>query len=384
MSKPTRDLRLDFFRGLALIFIFLNHIPDNGFNWITSRNFGFSDATEIFVFISGYSAMLAYGSILLRTGPIYASIRILNRCWDIYVAHIFMFVLFTAQIAYITSTFQNPLYAEEMQVLEFLNRPADALIAALLLEFRPRNMDVLPLYIVLLLAFPPVLIGLMRWPKATLATSFGLYGAAHVFGWNLPAAPAGNVWFFNPCAWQFLFVLGAWFGLRHAAGAPALGRHPVLFGAALAFLIFSFLVVLTWHLPPLGMLMPQWLAILLYPIDKTNLDVLRLVHFLALAVVTVRLVPSDASIRACSLARPVVACGQQSLYIFCLGTFLSFVGQFVLTEVNGSIGMQAMVSVVGIGVMFGLAAFLRWYAARGAAPSDLHRSPLPAARGETA
>ena len=153
----TRDLRLDLFRGVALWLIFLDHIPENIVSWITIRNYGFSDATEIFIFISGYTAAFVYGRAMRQRGFVLASARILRRAWQIYVAHIFLFTIFMAEIAYVAATFENPLYAEEMKILDFLKQPDITIFQALLLKFKPVNMDVLPLYIVLLLLFPPAL-----------------------------------------------------------------------------------------------------------------------------------------------------------------------------------------------------------------------------------
>ena len=152
---PTgRDLRLDLFRGLALWLIFLDHIPSNIVNWITIRNYGFSDAAEIFVFISGYTAAFVYGRAMQERGFIVASARILKRVWQVYVAHVFIFVIFMAEIAYLTRSLDNPLYSEEMRAFDFLQQPGVALVQALMLKFQPNFMDVLPLYIVLLLALP--------------------------------------------------------------------------------------------------------------------------------------------------------------------------------------------------------------------------------------
>ena len=152
-----RDLRLDLFRGLALWLIFLDHIPSNIVNWITIRNYGFSDAAEIFVFISGYTAAFVYGRAMRERGFIIAGARILKRAWTVYIAHVFIFVIFMAQIAYLTTSLDNPLYSEEMRAFDFLQQPGVALIEALLLKFQPNFMDVLPLYIVLLIVFPLVL-----------------------------------------------------------------------------------------------------------------------------------------------------------------------------------------------------------------------------------
>ena len=172
-----RDLRLDLFRGLALWLIFLDHIPSNLVAWVTIRNYGFSDATEIFVFVSGYTAAFVYGKAMQERGFLIAGARILRRAWQIYVAHIFLFTIYMAEIAYVATSFENPLYAEEMNILDFLKQPEVTIIQALLLKFKPANMDVLPLYIVLLLLFPPILWLLMRRPNLALGASVLLYVA---------------------------------------------------------------------------------------------------------------------------------------------------------------------------------------------------------------
>src|SRR5436190_202584 len=206
---PGRDLRLDFFRGLALWFIYLDHIPDNLVSWLTVRNYGFSDATEMFVFISGYTAVIAYSRMLLKEGWPRAAARIFRRVWQLYVAHILLFVAFIAQIAYVSIARDTPQLIEEMQLLGLGQNPYQAILEAALLKFRPVNLDVLPLYIVLLAAFPFALPALMRWPWAVILVSIGLYGVTSHFNWNLPGYPDDKVWFFNPMAWQVIFYSGA-------------------------------------------------------------------------------------------------------------------------------------------------------------------------------
>jgi hypothetical protein len=169
--STERDLRLDLFRGLALWLIFLDHIPSNAVSWITIRNYGFSDATEIFVFISGYTAAFVYGRAMQQHGFIVASARVLKRTWQIYVAHVFLFAIYLAEISYIAHSFDNPLYSEEMGVLDFLKQPDVTIIQALMLKFKPVNMDVLPLYIMLLLWFSPMLWLLLRLPSMALVAS---------------------------------------------------------------------------------------------------------------------------------------------------------------------------------------------------------------------
>ncbi len=355
-----RDLRLDLFRGLALWLIFLDHVPNNILAWFTIRNYGFSDATEIFIFISGYTAAFVYGRAMVDRGFIVAGARILKRTWQIYVAHVFLFSIYIAEIAYVASSFDNPLYAEEANALDFLKNPDVTILQALLLKFKPANMDVLPLYIVLLVMFPAVLWLLIRNASLALATSVVLYVATWEFGWNIASYPTGH-WVFNPFAWQLLFVFGAWCALGGAARlAPAL-RSPITMWLAIAYLAFSFGVTLTWYFPRLAFLVPRWLGAWMYPIDKTNLDVLRFAHFLALAALTVRFVPRDWPVLRSPWVRPAVLCGQHSLEIFCLGVFLAFAAHFVMVEFFGGTAMQVLISMAGIMIMVGTALLISWY-----------------------
>ena len=359
-APSQRDLRLDLFRGLALWLIFLDHIPSNVVSWVTIRNYGFSDATEIFIFISGYTAAFVYGTAMKERGFLVSGARILRRAWQIYIAHIFLFVIYMAEIAYVASSFENPLYAEEMRVLDFLKQPDVTIIQALLLKFKPVNMDVLPLYIVLLLLFPPVLWLLLRRPTLALGASVALYAASWEFGWNLPAFPSGT-WFFNPFAWQLLFVFGAWCAMGGAERLSGVLRSRVTLAIAIGYLVFAFLITMTWHIPALGQFVPDRLAELIYPIDKTNLDVLRFAHFLALGAVIVWFIPRDWPVLQWPALRPAIWCGQHSLEIFCLGVFLSFAAHFIMGEISASVPMQFAVSAAGVAIMVAVAGVLAWY-----------------------
>jgi hypothetical protein len=358
---PTgRDLRLDLFRGLALWLIFLDHIPSNLVAWITLKNYGFSDATEIFVFISGYTAAFVYGREMLNRGLVVAGARILRRAWQVYVAHIFLFMIYMAELAYVTTSFENPLFSEEIDLLGSLKEPGSTLVRALLLTFQPPNLDILPLYIVLLAGFPPVLWLLLRRPTLALAASVALYAAAWKFELELTAYPRGT-WFFNPLAWQLLFVFGAWCALGGGERIAPVARSRPVFWLAVAYLVFAFAITMTWYVPHVGNYVPHWLTDWMYPIDKTNLDVLRFAHFVALAIVTLRYVPRNAPFLASPLMRPAILCGQHSLEIFCLGVFLAFAGHFAMVELSDGIGMQVLVSAIGIVAMVGVAALITWY-----------------------
>src|SRR3954452_8485661 len=211
---------------------------------------------------------------MVERGFIVAGARILKRAWQIYVAHVFLFAIYIAEIAYVASSFENPLYVEEMNALDFLKNPDVTIIQALLLKFKPANMDVLPLYIVLLVMFPLVLWLLIRNATVALAASVALYVATWEFGWNIESYPTGH-WFFNPFAWQLLFVFGAWCALGGAQRLANVRQSPAALTVAIAYLIFAFFISLSWYVPGLSQFVPHWLEELIYPIDKVNLDVLR-------------------------------------------------------------------------------------------------------------
>ena len=348
---PGRDLRLDFFRGLALWFIYIDHVPDNIASWLTVRNYGFSDATEIFVYISGYTAVIAYSRMMLKDGWPRATFRIYRRVWQLYVAHILLFVAFTAQIAYVSIARDTPQLIEEMQLMGLGQNPYRAILEAALLKFRPVNLDVLPLYIVLLAAFPFALPALLRWPWAVLLFSFGLYATTSHFDWNLPGYPDDKVWFFNPMAWQVIFYCGA----VMAVVAPRLEifdrRRGITTTVAGLYLAAAAFVAMSWHYNSLERLIPDWLARQIYPIDKTNLDILRLLHFLALAWLARLVVRRDAGFLKWRIFLPIRRCGEQSLQIFCLGTFLAVTAQIVVAQYEESIVSQILVSLAGLIVM---------------------------------
>src|SRR6201991_1872172 len=360
VAATERELRLDLFRGLALWLIFIDHLPPNILTWFTIRNYGFSDATEIFIFISGYTAAFVYGRAMLERGFVVATARILKRVWQIYVAHVFLFTIFLAEISYVATHFENPLYSEEMGILDFLKQPDVTIVQALLLKFRPVNMDVLPLYIVLMLFLPPILWLMQRRADLALGLSVVLYALTWEYDLYLSAYPNG-VWAFNPYAWQLLFVFGAWCALGGAKRMSRILSSNITLWICVAYLAAAFFVTMTWYFPQLSYLLPKWLEKWMYPINKTDLDVLRFAHFMALAALTVRFLPRDWPPLKSIWLRPLILCGQHSLEIFCLGVFLAFAGHFVLAEVSGGAGTHFVISISGIVIMSAAAWVFSWY-----------------------
>jgi hypothetical protein len=340
-----RDVRLDLFRGVGLWMIFLDHIPHDVVSWLTLRNYGFSDAAEFFVFISGYLAGFIYGPII-RAGHFLSALkRLWKRAMEMYVAHIMLFLIFTAQIARTVRRFDNPLYEDEFNVHNFLEHPDILIGQALTLRYKPVNLDVLPLYITLIATAPFMLWAMVRRPNLTLLASVVLYIFARIFDWNFASYPPGSTWYFNPFAWQMLFIFAAWCGTGGVNQIWPIVQSRLALIAALIWIAFAFLIVMTWHIAALDALVPKWMIKIIYPIDKTDLDMFRFTHFLA----------HDWAPLKFKWLRPAIMCGRHSLPIFCFGVFLSFAAHWVLMQYTRGVWEQLVVSAVGILTMIGIA-----------------------------
>jgi hypothetical protein len=354
-----RDLRLDACRGLALWFIFLDHVPNNLLSWLTLRNYGFSDTTEIFFFVSGYTCMIAYGGALLERGWRTTITRALRRGWEIYVAFLLLLLAYLALVQSLGGG--TRVYLDGTNTGVFFDFPAAAIIHTMTMQYMPVNTDVLPPFVLLHLLFPALLWLLRRSATIALAASFALYLAVQLFNWNLPAWPRGE-WFFNPLAWQVLFVFGAWVAMGGAAWLRPLVRSTAALTLAILYIAFSLAVALSWHLHALEAFMPEILAKLIYPVDKSHLAPVRLLHFLALALVVARLVRHDWRGLASPVMTALIRCGENSLAIYCLGVLLTFAAQVMLNRISAGIPMQVAVSLAGIGVMIAAATVMTWTA----------------------
>jgi hypothetical protein len=358
-----RDLRLDFFRGVALICIFIDHIPENFLNYFTLSAIGFFDAAEVFIFISGFTAALVYGRALASRGSLVATLQVWRRAWQLYVAHIFLFVIFIAEVSYTVRTFNNPMYNEEMGVGDFLEHPHVAVVQAMLLQFQPTYLDILPLYIVLLLIFPAVLLCLRQHPSIALIPSALVYLEVQIFTVDLPAYPPGSVWTFNPLAWQFLFVLGAVLGQAETSSRDRQRFVDAVFWPALVIAASALLIRLSWTFHGIWEGVPAIFLRQLWPINKGNLSPLRVISFFALVMLVARWVTPQARFMRAAASWPVVLCGRHSLEIFCLSILLSALGHFLMSEISSGLAMQVAVNLVGVATMCLTAGMLDWYRA---------------------
>jgi hypothetical protein len=378
-SNRSRDLRVDFFRGLALWWIYTDHIPGDVLGDYSLRNFAMCDATEIFVLLAGFGAGLAYGLEMDRQGYLYAAADALRRAWTLYIAHIFLFVVYTAQVAYSATALDRVFYLEETRLDVLAEAPYRALLEALLLRFQPSLLNILPLYVVLLLMFAAAL-PLLRRPALLFAVSLAGYVVVRSTGVNLPAW-TGEGWYFNPLAWQLLFMIGA-----ILAYAPPKMPRPHWPIDLLAVLVLLSGIIVIWVIdihPPILALMPAPVIRFIITEDKTGLHPFRLLSILSLAWLTVRLVPFDAAWVRTRLAAPLVLIGQNSLSVFCSGIFFGFLARLGL-EADEGVAMQVAVNLLGALAMVAVGGLAAWYRSKGRAPASRQSVSLPAvARTDT-
>ncbi len=365
----NRDLRVDFFRGVALWLIFIDHIPGNWIAQFSLRNFALCDSTEVFVLLAGYAAGLAYGRSMDRHGWVFAGADVLRRAWVLYVAHIFLFVVFSAQVSYSATALDRSDYLEEIHLDALADAPYRAMLEALLLHFQPAYLDILPMYITLLAIFAAVL-PLLRVPWLLLLLSGCAYTIVRITGYNLPSWTGGG-WYFNPIAWQFLFMIGAVLAYHPVRSIGPKRLYDV--GAGVVLVGGVLLLWLVWPYDEAALRMPEAFARILLSVDKQGLHPMRLLSIFALVWVVVRTVPVGARWLQTRLAAPFIVCGQHSLAVFCSGIFLSFLGRLAMEE-RPDWTVQAAVNVLGACALFGVGAIAAWYRQKGAAA----RTALPA------
>src|SRR5215472_11866554 len=371
-----RDLRVDFFRGLALWWIYTDHIPGDVLGDYSLRNFAMCDATEVFVLLAGFGAGIAYGSVMDRQGYLYAAADTLRRAWTLYVAHIFLFVVYTAQVAYSATALDRVFYLEETRLDVLADAPYRALLEALLLRYQPNLLNILPLYVALLLLFAFTL-PLLRRPMLLFVGSLSLYAVARITGLNAPSW-TGDGWFFNPFAWQLLFTIGAIFA--YAPPRMPRVRWPL---DALAVLVLTAGLIVIWVIdihPRILAAMPPPVIRFIITEDKTGLHPFRLLSILSLAWLAVRSVPIDAGWLRSRLAAPLVLLGQNSLPVFCSGIFFGFLARLGL-EAHEGVTMQIAVNLFGALAMMAVAGLAAWYRNKGRAPAQRQPVTLPAVAG---
>lgn len=372
--RVERDVRVDIFRGLSLLIIFIDHVAGNVLTRITPTSMGFSDAAEYFVLLAGFSAALAYGAVIDRRSFVTGSAQVVARIWKLYLAHLGLFVFTAVAVALMAVRFGNPLYYEHVSILPFFQDPATTILQTAALIFLPNYLDILPLYIVLLAMLPGLWVLARIAPVVALSASAALYSASAWFQLALPNMSTGGSWFFNPFAWQLLFTVGMVTG-HGALRGVALPRAPWITVAAVAIVLFGLLSAAPWAVIAgfESLILPDAWRL---DLDKTNLSLWRLAHALSLAYLVAAHVPRTAAWLGSAGARLLEQAGRHSLPLFCFGVILSLLGTFAFTEIGRGPLMQVAVNATGIILLLGTAQMLEWYRkAVGKVPAKTQSGP---------
>lgn len=367
-ARPPRDLRLDIFRGAGMCIILFAHIPNNAWaGWIPAR-FGFSDATEIFVFCSGIASGLAFGRAFDRVGLALGTARIAHRVWQIYWAHIGVFLAVVAAMSLADRSIEGGNYLVlEMHLGAFVDDPGARISEFLTLTYVPNYFDILPMYLVVLAMVPAVMV-LERFGGRVLVLGaiVALWAIAGTGLLDLPAEAwqAGRTWFFNPFSWQLLFFAGFGFS-RGWLRAPQ--RDPLLVAVAIAVIVAS--AVMSCR--------PEWdcygpLSAIpgfadaqhaIIPLgDKTHLGAFRLLHFAAIAYLALILAGAGgARLAALPGASSMALVGRQTLPVFVVGLWLAQVFGVVLDLLGRSAFSVTLVNVGGCVLLVVTAAVCEWF-----------------------
>ncbi len=358
--RPRKRLsnEIDFWRGFALVSIFINHIPGILLERITHRNFGASDSAELFVFLAGFSLRFLAESRTENLTTRRLFMRLEARTFTLYAAHILTVVLALALLAGAALWFQTPLILQWHNAQTFYQDPIQSIIGIAALSYQLGYFDVLPLYVVLM-AFAPFIVILHRLaPDFLLPVSITIWAATLYSGANLPTWPIEGRWFFNPAAWQLCFVTGFVLARPTGIGAWTRENHFWLRGLGLFFVITGGLI--TWfELWPNPFAVPQ--PYLFFVFEKTYLTPGRFLHLLGLvALITGIYLWFDKFKYFHSIAAFFSLLGRNSLHVFCAGSLLSQAGQITRFAAPVSIYTDLIVVLVGIMVMTLVAWMNEW------------------------
>ncbi len=357
--KPHYDHRIDFFRGLSLIFIFINHIPDNVFSWFTSRTYTLFDSAEVFMFLAGYSAALAYYS-LVPQGIQAFSLKALRRTRSIWTYHLLLVAGIMAAAYALGEAGVKTDY--EIYLDKIQSNPAQVLFGAPLLAFQAPLLDILPMYVMVMLLAPFLIWLRVRGELALLSVSGLAWMFAARFFPNVPTMTYDVAWNFNPFCWQFLFAIGLAFGWRTRTNMPpvASGKsRRILDICCVLFVAFSACVLMTIAFETIDDAAANRLRAMYFSLNKRTLDLWRVVGLLASAYLVARLVAKDTAWLKVGVVRWVCAAGAASLPIFALTVVLSFAGKFMVMAFDHSILGDAIVTGAGIAIILAVALGLK-------------------------
>jgi len=377
-GKRMRDHRVDALRGAALGMMFVDHIPDNLLNRITLRNLGFCDAAEIFVLLAGFASMLAYGRTFERDSFAAGMGKLLRRCGKLYVYQVGMLLVSIAVITQWRHYHAVPVEFLEPELAYGLR----SVWRAMTLTALPGNLNILPLYIVLLLCFP-----LIHYTcRISLRLAALLSGALWLLvnlepSINLPNWFDPDGWYFDPFAWQFLFTIGAISAVVTSRRDGDLPRRRAVVALAWTYLAFSAIQAFPWS---------QWGLPNFSPLDidpplKTPLSPLRLIDVMAIFYL-VQSSPLMTRFAASPQGQWLAVLGRHSLEVFAAGTLLDMLAKLLFATFGNGWALQIGVNVVGLGTLFGLARALdrRRTRLRAAAAAPSVGAPAGTAAGVSA
>ncbi|RST88306.1 hypothetical protein EJC49_00985 [Aquibium carbonis] len=355
MPNPQRDTRLDVFRALALITIYVNHVPGTIYESLTHKNAGFSDAAEAFVLISGIAAGFAYGTKFEPGRRLLTTLRAWRRAGVLYVAHMMTTLATLGIFAGGAIWFAEPSLMGKINIQSLVDAPVEALLGLVTLGHQLGYNNILSMYAVVLLMLPGFLLLLRFGLGPLLAVSFGLWLAAGLWRIGPPNYPNEGLWFLNPLSWQFLFVIGL-AGAIHVRRGGTIPFMPWLAAVALACVVVAF----AWVRVPLwGIDVSMGLPAVLTGFDKTFLSAPRLLHVLAAAYLIVAITPLNALART-DQRNPLAILGRHALPVFIAGTLLSMAAQVLKSVYVPSFVLDTALIMGGIALQFALAFWLDW------------------------
>jgi hypothetical protein len=367
-ARPPRDPRLDVLRGWMQISIFVSHIAGTAFGVLIHAGWGLSDSSEQFVFLSGFGLGSVFALKAARDGFPAGLADLRGRTWRLYLKHLLVALVFALLVFGVEPLL--PGEAARLGWTHLAEEPASALGGILGMLYQPDFTGILPLFVACMLLLPAAMWLFDRFGIAALVPSALLWAGAQVFGWSVPGL-GGRELAFNPFAWQFLFLLGAWSG-RAALLAGAAGQRPDprVTAAALAVVLAGIAIRLADHL---GLDEAQLSQTLLA--GKEHLAWPRLLHALALAWLVAALLPRDATWLGGAVARRLAAVGRHSLDVFCLGLFLSWgAGAMLRLHPEGGLWLDAACMIAGAATLLCFAAWLERRGARISARPQLRRA----------
>ncbi|SFD52570.1 hypothetical protein SAMN05428997_13156 [Bosea sp. CRIB-10] len=371
-AKRPRDERLDFFRGLTMLIIFVAHVPSNSWNARIPARFGFSSGAELFVFCSGIASALAFGGIFVRRGLLLGTARIAHRIWQVYWAQIALVLALIAIATTLDRSFGLSVLANWFPLL--LTEPEPALFGLVTLSWQPAYLDILPMYLVILALIPAIMaLRLVHSALPFLLVAL-LYALVWTQGLNLPGDPwTGAGWFLNPFAWQIVFFIGFFIAMKWLP-VPPLGdpRLMVLTGCFVALSVpLSFWGILD-HWPA-----AQALRDLILPErEKNDMHILRVLHFLALAYLVLSLIEPWRQRLDKGAGHLLVLIGRQSLATFLASVVLSRLAGVAADAAGHGEAVVALLNLAGFALILATALVVGWFKSApwaGAAPKPAPR-----------